>query len=210
MSGAVVVSRLASLGHDVVAMVRDVQAASRRLPSGIALRVADYKDASALQRALAGIDDMVLISSDGDASSHAPSRQRHIGSYGEQHPAYYFHQHRRYRRVVAILLLTCRERRVLVEESVNTRRDPVARRVVQPLGSGKEIYDVVVEWRNGSRPNWSANLRPKDAMTAVRMTARATTAAARPTWRGNSLLKTIKRSNPDCGSAMAFPYRLAE
>ena len=37
MSGAVVVSRLASLGHDVVAMVRDVQAASRRLPSGIAL-----------------------------------------------------------------------------------------------------------------------------------------------------------------------------
>jgi NAD(P)H dehydrogenase (quinone) len=60
---------LASLGHDVVAMVRDVQAASRRLPSGIALRVADYEDASALKRALAGIDDMVLISSDGDASA---------------------------------------------------------------------------------------------------------------------------------------------
>jgi NAD(P)H dehydrogenase (quinone) len=38
-------------------MVRDVQAASRRLPSGIALRVADYEDASALKRALAGIDD---------------------------------------------------------------------------------------------------------------------------------------------------------
>ncbi len=33
-----------------------------RLPSGIALRVADYEDASALKRALAGIDDMVLIS----------------------------------------------------------------------------------------------------------------------------------------------------
>ena len=48
-------------------MVRDVQAASRRLPSGIALRVADYEDASALKRALAGID--VLISSDGDASA---------------------------------------------------------------------------------------------------------------------------------------------
>jgi NAD(P)H dehydrogenase (quinone) len=63
------VCRLASLGHDVVAMVRDVQAASRRLPSGIALRVADYEDASALKRALAGIDDMVLISSDGDASA---------------------------------------------------------------------------------------------------------------------------------------------
>jgi NmrA-like family len=39
--GRAVVCRLASLGHDVVAMVRDVQAASRRLPSGIALRVAD-------------------------------------------------------------------------------------------------------------------------------------------------------------------------
>ena len=37
--GRAVVYRLASLGHDVVAMVRDVQAASRRLPSGIALRV---------------------------------------------------------------------------------------------------------------------------------------------------------------------------
>ena len=60
--GRAVVSRLASLGHDVVAMVRDVQAASRRLPSGIALRVADYEDASALKRGLAGIDDMVLIS----------------------------------------------------------------------------------------------------------------------------------------------------
>src|SRR5713101_9528452 len=67
--GRAVVCRLASLGHDVVAMVRDVQAASRRLPSGIALRVADYEDASALKRALAGIDDMVLISSDGDASA---------------------------------------------------------------------------------------------------------------------------------------------
>ena len=64
-----VVCRLASLGHDVVAMVRDLLAASRGLPSGIALRVADYEDASALKRALAGIDDMVLISSDGDASA---------------------------------------------------------------------------------------------------------------------------------------------
>ena len=36
---------------------------------GIALRVADYEDACALKRALAGIDDMVLISRDGDASA---------------------------------------------------------------------------------------------------------------------------------------------
>jgi len=33
-----------------------------------ALRVAAYEDASALKRAFAGIDDMVLISSGGDAS----------------------------------------------------------------------------------------------------------------------------------------------
>ena len=58
---------MASLGHDVVAMVRDVQAASRRLPSGIVLRAADHEDTSALKRALAGID--VLISSDGNASA---------------------------------------------------------------------------------------------------------------------------------------------
>src|SRR6266508_2450736 len=47
--GRAVVCRLVSLGHDVVAMVADVQAASRRLPSGIALRVADYGDPSALK-----------------------------------------------------------------------------------------------------------------------------------------------------------------
>jgi NAD(P)H dehydrogenase (quinone) len=67
--GRGVVYRLASLGHDVVAMVRDVQAASRRLPSGITLRVADYEDASALKTALAGIDDIVPISGDGDATA---------------------------------------------------------------------------------------------------------------------------------------------
>ena len=76
--GRAVVCRLTSLGHDVVATVRDVQAASRRLPSGIALRVADYKDASALKRTLAGIDDMVLISSDGNASA--------VISFFEQRP----------------------------------------------------------------------------------------------------------------------------
>ena len=52
--GRAVVCRLASLGHAVVAMVRDVQAASRRLLSGIALRVAVDDDASALKRALVG------------------------------------------------------------------------------------------------------------------------------------------------------------
>lgn len=67
--GGAVVGRLASLGHDVVAMVRDRQTAAERLPPGIALRVADYDDVSALRRAFAGIDEVVLTSSDGDASA---------------------------------------------------------------------------------------------------------------------------------------------
>ena len=78
--GRAVVCRLASLGHDVVAMVRDVQAASKRLPSGIALRAADYEDASTLKNALAGIDNMVPISSDGDASA--------VISFFEQRPGF--------------------------------------------------------------------------------------------------------------------------
>ena len=77
--GRAVVCRLASLGHDVVAMARDVQAASRRLPSGIALRVADYEDASALKRALVGIGDVVLISSDGNASAVMPDLNSKTG-----------------------------------------------------------------------------------------------------------------------------------
>ncbi|AZO77612.1 MULTISPECIES: NAD(P)H-binding protein [unclassified Bosea (in: a-proteobacteria)] len=67
--GSAVVGRLASLGHDVVAMVRDRRTAAERLPPEIALRVADYEDTSALKRAFAGIDEIVLISSDGDASA---------------------------------------------------------------------------------------------------------------------------------------------
>jgi NAD(P)H dehydrogenase (quinone) len=59
-AGRAVVCRLASLGHDVVAMVRDVQATSRRLPYGIALRIAGYEDASALKRALAGVDETIV------------------------------------------------------------------------------------------------------------------------------------------------------
>jgi NAD(P)H dehydrogenase (quinone) len=67
--GRAVVCRSASLGRDAIAMGREAQAASRGLPSGIALPVADYEDASAVKRALAGIDDMVLIASDGGASA---------------------------------------------------------------------------------------------------------------------------------------------
>lgn len=87
--GGAVVGRLVSLGHDVVAMVRDPRTAAEHLPPGIALRVADYEDASALRRAFAGIDDIILISSDGAADTvmrhhanaieaAAAARARHI------------------------------------------------------------------------------------------------------------------------------------
>jgi NAD(P)H dehydrogenase (quinone) len=67
--GRAVVCRLASLDHDVVAMIRVVQAASTACG-------ATRMDASALKRALAGID--VPISSDGGASA--------VISFFEQRP----------------------------------------------------------------------------------------------------------------------------
>ena len=60
------------------------KAASRRLPSGIALLVAGYEDASALKRAFAGLDDMVLISSGGDASA-VISFFEHVPESGRLH-----------------------------------------------------------------------------------------------------------------------------
>ena len=48
-------------------MVRDAGAAGERLPPQVTLRVADYEDISALRSALAGADQMILISSDGNA-----------------------------------------------------------------------------------------------------------------------------------------------
>lgn len=55
--GHAVISRLAPLGHDVVAMVGDVQAASRRLPSRSALRVAKYENASGFFSLLLDVAD---------------------------------------------------------------------------------------------------------------------------------------------------------
>ena len=80
--GRAVVSRLASLGHDVV---RDVQAASRRPPSGIALRVADYEDAFKDFTAITGrepesLRDFLLRATSGsqaDCIAGSPFRERH-------------------------------------------------------------------------------------------------------------------------------------
>jgi len=65
--GRTVVRHLAALGCEVVAMVRNAEAASRLLPPSSALRVADYDDIPAMKAAFAGIDEMVLVSSDGEA-----------------------------------------------------------------------------------------------------------------------------------------------
>jgi len=67
--GRAVVSSLASRGHEVAALVRKPEAAQSRLPQATALRVGDYEDASALKAAFAGIDRLVLISSDGAADT---------------------------------------------------------------------------------------------------------------------------------------------
>lgn len=67
--GNAVVSRLVSSGHEVAALVRKPEAAQRRLPQTKALRFGDYEDASALKAAFAGIDGLVLISSDGAADA---------------------------------------------------------------------------------------------------------------------------------------------
>jgi len=67
--GRAVVSRLVSSGHEVAALVRKPEAAQGRLPRETALRVGDYEDASTLKAAFTGIDELVLISSDGAAEA---------------------------------------------------------------------------------------------------------------------------------------------
>ena len=75
-------------------MVRDAGAAGERLPPQVTLRVADYEDISALRSALAGADQMILISSDGDARGRAASCEHHIGGYSRWHPTHHLHEHR--------------------------------------------------------------------------------------------------------------------
>ncbi|MBN9221390.1 MAG: NAD(P)H-binding protein [Mesorhizobium sp.] len=67
--GGAVVRGLLALSHEVAALVRNPEAARRRLPRQTALRVGDYEDAPALKQAFTGIDELVLISSDGDAGA---------------------------------------------------------------------------------------------------------------------------------------------
>jgi NAD(P)H dehydrogenase (quinone) len=67
--GRAVVTRLASLGRDVGAVVRNAKTASRILPPEISIHIANYEDTSALKRAFNGAGDVVVISSDGEANA---------------------------------------------------------------------------------------------------------------------------------------------
>lgn len=69
--GGAIVSRLAVSGYDVVAMVRTAEAGSRFAGAGIPFRKADYDDREALRDAFAGVDELVLLSSDGYATDVA-------------------------------------------------------------------------------------------------------------------------------------------
>jgi NAD(P)H dehydrogenase (quinone) len=62
-----VVRRLLSHGLEAAAMVRDASAAGERLSPQVTLGVADYGNISALRSALAGADQMIMISSDDEA-----------------------------------------------------------------------------------------------------------------------------------------------
>ncbi|TPM30831.1 NAD(P)H-binding protein [Mesorhizobium sp. B2-3-4] len=67
--GGAVLRGLSALGHEVAGLARDAGAAQRRLPAGATLRIGDYENAAGLEKAFAGIDALVLISSDGDADA---------------------------------------------------------------------------------------------------------------------------------------------
>ena len=65
--GSTVVRRLLSHGLAVAAMVRNAIAAGERLSPQVTLGVGNYGNTSALRCALAGADQMIMISSDGEA-----------------------------------------------------------------------------------------------------------------------------------------------
>jgi NAD(P)H dehydrogenase (quinone) len=68
--GQDVVGGLHALGCQVAGLVRNPATANSVLPR-VAHRIADYDDPDTLKRAFAGIDELVFISSDGDANSVA-------------------------------------------------------------------------------------------------------------------------------------------
>jgi NAD(P)H dehydrogenase (quinone) len=85
--GGAILRRLRSLEVETVAMVRNPETACRRLPSGTPLRIADYEDSSALCRAFAGTDQIILVSSDGDARAVMRHHAKAIAAAAEAGPS---------------------------------------------------------------------------------------------------------------------------
>jgi NAD(P)H dehydrogenase (quinone) len=65
--GGVAVRRLLAMGCDVAALARDTGKATRALPEGTQIRVADYDDPASLRQAFDGVTRLLFVSSDGDA-----------------------------------------------------------------------------------------------------------------------------------------------
>ena len=85
--GGAILRRLSSLEVEAVAMVRDPETARRRLPPGTAFRVAAYEDSPALRRAFAGADQIILVSSDGDARAVMRHHANAISAAAEAGPS---------------------------------------------------------------------------------------------------------------------------
>src|SRR5437660_8955036 len=68
---------------------------ARRLSPRVTLRGADDENISALRNALAGADQMILISSDSEARArHVAPCKHHVGGYSRQPPTHQLHEHR--------------------------------------------------------------------------------------------------------------------
>ncbi|MGP9820584.1 NAD(P)H-binding protein [Salinarimonas sp. NSM] len=65
--GRAVVAALRDAGERVVALARDPAKASACLPVGVSVRIADYETPSSLDAALADVERVVFVPSDGDA-----------------------------------------------------------------------------------------------------------------------------------------------
>jgi len=150
--GRAVVSRLVSSGHEVAALVRKPEAAQGRLPQETALRVGDYEDISSLKTAFAGIDELVLISSDGDADAvmrhHANAIEtaraasvRHITftsivDIGESSPFYYAPAYRDAERRLASLPSTILRCGLYSDLILDTWLTSASGELVLPAGQG--------------------------------------------------------------------------
>ncbi|MEM1410340.1 MAG: NAD(P)H-binding protein, partial [Pseudomonadota bacterium] len=66
--GRAVVTALHATGENVVALVRNAEKAKALLPPNVPARVADYGDGAAILKAMQGIEQLVFIPSDGDAT----------------------------------------------------------------------------------------------------------------------------------------------